>query len=106
MLSVELGDQLEIVIEKMHVLVLKEPETKSMRQILRIMFGEYLFMAKYAANQATCQVFEQELQAFIRSKYGVGLREDLPEATIYKAWLELIDQILETLKQKIQLLRI
>lgn len=63
-------------------------------------------MAKYAANQATCQVFEQELQTFIVSKLGGGLREDLAEAIIYKAWLQLIDTILETLKQKIEFLRI
>lgn len=106
MLSVVLGDQLDVVISKVQVLDLQPPETKSLRVILNTMFEEYLLMTKYAASQATCQVFEQELQTFIRSKFGVGLREDLTEATIYKMWLKLFDSIMDTLNEKIESLRI
>lgn len=106
MLSVVLGDQLDVVISKVQVLDLQPPETKSLRVILNTMFEEYLLMTKYAANQTTCQVFEQELQTFIRSKFGVGLREDLTEATIYKMWLKLFDSIMDTLNEKIESLRI
>ena len=106
MLGVELGDTLDVVMSKVQVLDLKPPESKSLRLILNKMFEEYLLMTKYAANQATCQVFEQELQTFIKSKFGVGLREDLTEATIYKIWLMLFDSIMETLNGKIESLRI
>jgi hypothetical protein len=50
MLGVELGDTLDVVMNKVQVLNLQPPESKSLRVILNTMFEEYLLMTKYAAN--------------------------------------------------------
>jgi len=57
-----------------------------MHEIMSASFQEYTNMCRYAANQATCEAFEQEMVSFLSSQYGVEVRMDLTEAKVYSFW--------------------
>lgn len=71
-----------------------------MHEILSACFSEYLNMCKYAANHATCEVFEHEMFTFMQTQYGVAARQDLTEAKIFGMWIEIINEELRYLNQK------